>query len=127
MFEKVGDWKRHTTVVHVSYEVYRCSDCSSQKNELFKLRNALRSHLLKRHHRQCLDSELSSFLIAKTQPPPQLACAKLGCERVFREDDIWRTWMEHVGQHMEKGDAVVPGDDLIEWAKNSPTVVDAGL
>jgi hypothetical protein len=60
----------------------------------------------------------SSCLVIRRQPPQRSACPKSDCQSVFEGAGSWDEWTEHVGRHMEKGDAPRLGVDrmLAKWA-----------
>lgn len=47
-------------------------------------------------------------LVTRRRPPQKAKCPKPGCEGRFDGAAAWDEWTEHVGRHMEKGEA----DDL---------------
>jgi len=59
-----------------------------------------------------------SCLVIRRQPPQRSACPKPDCQSVFEGAGSWDEWTEHVGRHMEKGEAARMGVDrmLAKWA-----------
>jgi len=59
-----------------------------------------------------------SCLVIRRQPPQRSACPKPDCQSVFEGAGSWDEWTEHVGRHMEKGEATRMGVDrmLAKWA-----------
>jgi hypothetical protein len=59
-----------------------------------------------------------SCLVTRRQPPMKSACPKSDCQTVFEGVGSWDEWTEHVGRHMEKGEAQRMGVDrlLAKWA-----------
>ena len=59
-----------------------------------------------------------SCLVTRRQPPQRSACPKPDCASVFEGPTSWDEWTEHVGRHMEKGEASRLGVDrlLAKWA-----------
>jgi hypothetical protein len=60
----------------------------------------------------------ASCLVVRRKPPQRSACPRPGCSSVFEGAGAWDEWTEHVGRHMEKGEAGRMGVDrwLAEWA-----------
>ncbi|KAF3000506.1 hypothetical protein E8E14_006247 [Neopestalotiopsis sp. 37M] len=60
----------------------------------------------------------TSCLITRRKPPQRSACPKPDCASVFEGPTSWDEWTEHVGRHMEKGEAARLGVDrlLAKWA-----------
>jgi hypothetical protein len=60
----------------------------------------------------------ASCLVIRRQPPQRSACPKPDCSNVFEGAGSWDDWTEHVGRHMEKGEAGRLGVDrlLAKWA-----------
>ncbi|KAF4629681.1 hypothetical protein G7Y89_g8464 [Cudoniella acicularis] len=60
----------------------------------------------------------NSCLVIRRQPPLRSACPKPDCANVFEGAGSWDDWTEHVGRHMEKGEAGRLGVDrlLARWA-----------
>lgn len=60
----------------------------------------------------------TSCLVTRRQPPQRSACPKPDCSNVFEGTGSWDDWTEHVGRHMEKGEAGRLGVDklLARWA-----------
>jgi hypothetical protein len=60
----------------------------------------------------------SSCLVIRRQPPQRSACPMADCQSVFEGAGSWDEWTEHVGRHMEKGEAAQMGVDrmLSQWA-----------
>ncbi|KXJ90784.1 hypothetical protein Micbo1qcDRAFT_135059 [Microdochium bolleyi] len=62
----------------------------------------------------------ASCLVVRRRPPQRSACPNPGCGSVFEGVSAWDEWTEHVGRHMEKGEAAggrMGADGLLaEWA-----------
>ncbi|EAQ92260.1 hypothetical protein CHGG_00495 [Chaetomium globosum CBS 148.51] len=60
----------------------------------------------------------TTCLVTRRQPPQRSACPKPDCQSVFEGPGSWDEWTEHVGRHMEKGEAHRMGVDqlLAQWA-----------
>jgi len=60
----------------------------------------------------------NTCLVVRRQPPQRSACPKPDCSNVFEGAGSWDDWTEHVGRHMEKGEAGRLGVDsmLSQWA-----------
>jgi len=60
----------------------------------------------------------ATCLVHRRQPPQRTACPKEDCSKVFEGAGSWDDWTEHVGRHMEKGEAGGLGVDklLARWA-----------
>lgn len=60
----------------------------------------------------------ASCLVNRRSPPQRSACPKPDCSNVFEGAGSWDDWTEHVGRHMEKGEANRLGVDrlLARWA-----------
>lgn len=60
----------------------------------------------------------ASCLVIRRSPPQRSACPKPDCANVFEGAGSWDDWTEHVGRHMEKGEANRLGVDrlLARWA-----------
>ena len=130
-YTTIGDWKCHTTQRHLRQHLYLCSCCPPPKRahgkpKVFTMKGQFRRHLHQMHPHVCFEEMEASSLIAGKQPPHQLACAKPGCERRFEPRFGWKSWLDHVGQHMQDGEATQPGTDLIEWAQDSMLAVRGG-
>ncbi|KAK5632124.1 hypothetical protein RRF57_007838 [Xylaria bambusicola] len=59
-----------------------------------------------------------SCLVTRRRPPQSSACPKADCASIFEGPTSWDEWTEHVGRHMEKGEADRLGVDrlLAKWA-----------
>lgn len=57
-------------------------------------------------------------LVTRRKPPQRSACPKPDCANIFEGAGSWDDWTEHVGRHMEKGEASRLGVDrlLARWA-----------
>lgn len=142
-FGSKNEWKRHIASQHLCLQFYRCSACpynanspDSRGNE-FNRKDLFTQHLRRMHapaqvkrsgssadvkaqadwEAQVKDMQ-HSCLVTRRRPPQQSACPKPGCGIVFDGASAWDDWTEHVGRHMERGDAdnLAPDRLLIAWA-----------
>lgn len=140
-FGSKNEWKRHIASQHLCLTYYRCSSCpqgtGDGKGNEFNRKDLFTQHLRRMHApfsiKKALnktDSKLqqdweahvkdmqSSCLVIRRQPPQRSACPKADCQSVFEGAGSWDEWTEHVGRHMEKGEASQMGVDrmLSQWA-----------
>ncbi|ORY57261.1 uncharacterized protein BCR38DRAFT_490230 [Pseudomassariella vexata] len=140
-FGSKNEWKRHIASQHLCLQYYRCSSCSQStvegKGNEFNRKDLFTQHLRRMHAPFAIkkaiakgDSKLqvewethvkemqTSCLVTRRQPPQRSACPKPDCASVFEGPTSWDEWTEHVGRHMEKGEANRLGVDrlLAKWA-----------
>jgi hypothetical protein len=140
-FGSKNEWKRHIASQHLCLQYYRCSSCSQSsaegKGNEFNRKDLFTQHLRRMHAPFAIkkaltknDSKLQlewetrvkemqqSCLVTRRRPPQHSACPKAGCTSTFEGPSSWDEWTEHVGRHMEKGEADRLGvDDLLaKWA-----------
>ncbi|KAH8671338.1 hypothetical protein BX600DRAFT_480476 [Xylariales sp. PMI_506] len=140
-FGSKNEWKRHIASQHLCLQYYRCSACPQStvegKGNEFNRKDLFTQHLRRMHAPFAIkkaiakgDSKLqvdwethvkemqTSCLITRRQPPQRSACPKPDCASVFEGPTSWDEWTEHVGRHMEKGEAGRLGVDrlLAKWA-----------
>ncbi|KAK3989238.1 hypothetical protein QBC44DRAFT_86051 [Cladorrhinum sp. PSN332] len=140
-FGSKNEWKRHIASQHLCLTYYRCSSCpqgsGDGKGNEFNRKDLFTQHLRRMHApfsiKKALtktDSKLQqeweahvkemqqSCLVIRRQPPQRSACPKADCQSVFEGAGSWDEWTEHVGRHMEKGEANQMGVDrmLSQWA-----------
>jgi hypothetical protein len=140
-FGSKNEWKRHIASQHLCLTYYRCSSCPQStvegKGNEFNRKDLFTQHLRRMHAPFAIkkaiakgDSKLqlewethvkdmqASCLVIRRQPPQRSACPKQDCSSVFEGAGSWDDWTEHVGRHMEKGDAPRLGVDrlLARWA-----------
>ncbi|KAI1487342.1 hypothetical protein F5X96DRAFT_650310 [Biscogniauxia mediterranea] len=140
-FGSKNEWKRHIASQHLCLQYYRCSSCSQGtidgKGNEFNRKDLFTQHLRRMHAPFAIkkalakgDSKLQadwethvkemqqSCLVTRRQPPQRSACPKPDCASVFEGPTSWDEWTEHVGRHMEKGEAGRLGVDrlLAKWA-----------
>ena len=140
-FGSKNEWKRHIASQHLCLTYYRCSSCPQSspdgKGNEFNRKDLFTQHLRRMHApfsiKKALnkgDSKLhaeweahvkdmqQSCLVIRRQPPQRSACPKADCQSVFEGPGSWDEWTEHVGRHMEKGEASRMGVDrmLAKWA-----------
>lgn len=140
-FGSKNEWKRHIASQHLCLTYYRCSSCPQSsvegKGNEFNRKDLFTQHLRRMHAPFAIkkaitkgDSKLqvewethvkemqTSCLITRRQPPQRSACPKPDCASVFEGPTSWDEWTEHVGRHMEKGEAARLGVDrlLAKWA-----------
>lgn len=140
-FGSKNEWKRHITSQHLCLQYYRCSECSQSaiegKGNEFNRKDLFTQHLRRMHAPSQIkrpgtkDSKVQeeweykvrsmqeSCLVTRRKPPQKCACPKPECLHVFVGPSAWDEWTEHVGRHMEKGEAGNLGVDqcLIDWAE----------
>ncbi|KAI1081078.1 hypothetical protein F5B20DRAFT_536696 [Whalleya microplaca] len=140
-FGSKNEWKRHIASQHLCLQYYRCSSCPQTtvegKGNEFNRKDLFTQHLRRMHAPFAIkkaiakgDSKLQvdwethvkemqqSCLVTRRQPPQRSACPKPDCASVFEGPTSWDEWTEHVGRHMEKGEAARLGVDrlLAKWA-----------
>jgi hypothetical protein len=140
-FGSKNEWKRHIASQHLCLTYYRCSSCPQStvegKGNEFNRKDLFTQHLRRMHAPFAIkkaiakgDSKLqlewethvkemqNSCLVIRRQPPQRSACPKPDCANVFEGAGSWDDWTEHVGRHMEKGEAGRLGVDrmLARWA-----------
>ncbi|POS85393.1 hypothetical protein EPUL_002284 [Erysiphe pulchra] len=140
-FGSKNEWKRHIASQHLCLTYYRCSSCphstAEGKGNEFNRKDLFTQHLRRMHAPFAIKKSLNkddtklqaeweahvkdmqnSCLVIRRQPPHRSACPKPGCLSVFEGAGSWDDWTEHVGRHMEKGEADSMGVDrlLAKWA-----------
>ncbi|KAK9782763.1 hypothetical protein AB5N19_09346 [Seiridium cardinale] len=140
-FGSKNEWKRHIASQHLCLTYYRCSSCPQSsvegKGNEFNRKDLFTQHLRRMHAPFAIKKALAkgdgklqvewethvkemqtSCLITRRQPPQRSACPKPDCASVFEGPTSWDEWTEHVGRHMEKGEAARLGVDrlLAKWA-----------
>lgn len=140
-FGSKNEWKRHIASQHLCLTYYRCSACPQStvegKGNEFNRKDLFTQHLRRMHAPFAIkkalakgDSKLqvewevhvkemqTNCLVIRRQPPQRSACPKQDCSNIFEGAGSWDDWTEHVGRHMEKGDAPRLGVDrlLAKWA-----------
>ena len=140
-FGSKNEWKRHIASQHLCLTYYRCSSCPQStvegKGNEFNRKDLFTQHLRRMHAPFAIkkaiakgDSKLqlewethvkemqASCLVTRRCPPTQSACPKANCSNLFEGTGSWDDWTEHVGRHMEKGEASPLGIDrlLAKWA-----------
>jgi hypothetical protein len=140
-FGSKNEWKRHIASQHLCLTYYRCSSCPQStvegKGNEFNRKDLFTQHLRRMHAPFAIkkaiakgDSKLqlewethvkemqASCLVIRRSPPQRSACPKPDCSNVFEGAGSWDDWTEHVGRHMEKGEAGRLGVDrlLAKWA-----------
>jgi hypothetical protein len=140
-FGSKNEWKRHIASQHLCLTYYRCSSCPQStiegKGNEFNRKDLFTQHLRRMHAPFAIkkaiskaDNKLqlewethvkdmqSNCLVIRRQPPQRSACPKPDCANVFEGAGSWDDWTEHVGRHMEKGEAGRLGVDkfLARWA-----------
>ncbi len=140
-FGSKNEWKRHIASQHLCLTYYRCSSCPQStaegKGNEFNRKDLFTQHLRRMHAPFAIKKALSkadsklqaeweqhvkdmqaSCLVHRRQPPQRSACPKPDCSNVFEGAGSWDDWTEHVGRHMEKGEAGRLGVDrlLAKWA-----------
>lgn len=140
-FGSKNEWKRHIASQHLCLQYYRCSACPQSsadgKGNEFNRKDLFTQHLRRMHApavfkkpgtkpEPALVAEWeahvkemqASCLVTRRQPPQRSSCPKPDCQSVFEGAGSWDEWTEHVGRHMEKGEADRMGVDrlLAEWA-----------
>ncbi|KAI6782681.1 uncharacterized protein J7T54_000824 [Emericellopsis cladophorae] len=150
-FGSKNEWKRHITSQHLCLQYYRCSACPNSsvegKGSEFNRKDLFTQHLRRMHapfqvkrppskvdNKIEIDWEVrvkqmqESCLVQRRHPPQKGACPKLGCSNMFEGHTAWDEWTEHVGRHMEKGEAGGIGVDqnLIDWALQEKIIASKG-
>ncbi|KAK4244607.1 hypothetical protein C7999DRAFT_17150 [Corynascus novoguineensis] len=150
-FGSKNEWKRHISSQHLCLQYYRCSSCPQSsadgKGNEFNRKDLFTQHLRRMHAPFAIkksiskgDSKLQSewdahvkemqttCLVTRRQPPQRSACPKPDCQSVFEGPGSWDEWTEHVGRHMEKGEASRMGIDrlLAKWALDEGIIEDLG-
>lgn len=140
-FGSKNEWKRHIASQHLCLQYYRCSSCpqtsgADGKGNEFNRKDLFTQHLRRMHAPFAIKKALkgdaklqaeweghvkdmqTSCLVTRRQPPQRSACPKEDCQTVFEGAGSWDEWTEHVGRHMEKGEAGRMGVDklLAKWA-----------
>ncbi|KAI1657372.1 hypothetical protein F4813DRAFT_87347 [Daldinia decipiens] len=140
-FGSKNEWKRHIASQHLCLQYYRCSSCPQStvegKGNEFNRKDLFTQHLRRMHAPFAIkkalakgDSKLQldwethvkdmqqTCLVTRRQPPQRSSCPKSDCASVFEGPTSWDEWTEHVGRHMEKGEAGRLSVDrlLAKWA-----------
>ncbi|KAI0206880.1 hypothetical protein F4808DRAFT_10670 [Astrocystis sublimbata] len=140
-FGSKNEWKRHIASQHLCLQYYRCSSCPQSsiegKGNLFNRKDLFTQHLRRMHAPFAIKKALAkddsnqkaewenhvkemqqSCLVTRRRPPQSSACPKPHCASKFEGPTSWDEWTEHVGRHMEKGEADGLGVDplLTKWA-----------
>ncbi|KAF4504102.1 hypothetical protein G6O67_008715 [Ophiocordyceps sinensis] len=140
-FGSKNEWKRHIASQHLCLQYYRCSQCPQStaegKGNEFNRKDLFTQHLRRMHAPFQVKRAMSkgetkllaeweehvknmqqTCLVTRRQPPQRSACPKPGCQHDFSGVGSWDEWTEHVGRHMEKGEAQGLGVDslLAQWA-----------
>ncbi|KAI5861215.1 hypothetical protein GGS23DRAFT_158421 [Durotheca rogersii] len=140
-FGSKNEWKRHIASQHLCLQYYRCSSCphtaAEGKGNEFNRKDLFTQHLRRMHAPFAIkkaivkgDSKLQvdwenhvkemqqSCLVTRRKPPQRSSCPKQDCGNFFEGPTSWDEWTEHVGRHMEKGEASRLGVDrlLAKWA-----------
>ncbi|PFH56847.1 hypothetical protein XA68_15864 [Ophiocordyceps unilateralis] len=140
-FGSKNEWKRHIASQHLCLQYYRCSECpqgaAEGKGNEFNRKDLFTQHLRRMHApfhvkramtkgdtklladwEESVKNMQQSCLVTRRQPPQRSACPKPGCQHEFSGAGSWDEWTEHVGRHMEKGEAQSLGVDalLARWA-----------
>lgn len=140
-FGSKNEWKRHISSQHLCLQYYRCSECpqgtAEGKGNEFNRKDLFTQHLRRMHApfhvkramtkgdtklladwEESVKNMQQSCLVTRRQPPQRSACPKPGCQHEFSGAGSWDEWTEHVGRHMEKGEAQSLGVDslLARWA-----------
>lgn len=150
-FGSKNEWKRHISSQHLCLQYYRCSSCPQSsadgKGNEFNRKDLFTQHLRRMHAPFAIKKALSkgdtklqaewdthvkemqtTCLVTRRQPPQRSACPKPDCQSVFEGPGSWDEWTEHVGRHMEKGEAHRMGVDqlLAKWALDECIIEDHG-
>ena len=150
-FGSKNEWKRHIASQHLCLTFYRCSSCSKTtadgKGNEFNRKDLFTQHLRRMHaphdiRRALQKGEAKSeadwdarvrelqqtCLVTRRHPPQHSACPKEGCGMTFDGASAWDDWTEHVGRHMEKGEAQRLGVDelLTKWALEEGVIEKVG-
>ena len=141
-FGSKNEWKRHIASQHLCLQYYRCSSCPQHhsadgKGNEFNRKDLFTQHLRRMHAPFAIKKSISkgysklqaewdahvkemqtTCLVTRRQPPQRSACPKPDCQSIFEGPGSWDEWTEHVGRHMEKGEAQRLGVDplLAKWA-----------
>lgn len=140
-FGSKNEWKRHIASQHLCLTFYRCTSCPQStaegKGNEFNRKDLFTQHLRRMHAPFAVkksiakgDSKMQlewdahvkvmqqTCLVVRRQPPMKSACPKAECQTVFEGVGSWDEWTEHVGRHMERGEAQRMGVDrlLAQWA-----------
>jgi hypothetical protein len=140
-FGSKNEWKRHIASQHLCLQYYRCSSCPQSsvegKGNEFNRKDLFTQHLRRMHAPFAIKKALSkgdtklqiewethvkdmqqTCLVTRRRPPQRSACPKADCASIFEGPTSWDEWTEHVGRHMEKGEADRLGVDrlLAKWA-----------
>lgn len=140
-FGSKNEWKRHIASQHLCLQYYRCSQCPQSavegKGNEFNRKDLFTQHLRRMHapfqvkramsngetkHLEEWEEHVKNMqqtcLMTRRQPPQRSACPKPGCQHAFDGPGSWDEWTEHVGRHMEKGEAQSLSVDglLAQWA-----------
>ncbi|KAI0142226.1 hypothetical protein GGR57DRAFT_393998 [Xylariaceae sp. FL1272] len=139
-FGSKNEWKRHIASQHLCLQYYRCSACPQSsvegKGNEFNRKDLFTQHLRRMHAPFAIKKSISksdgklqadwedhvksmqqSCLVTRRKPPQRSACPKPGCTSTFEGPTSWDEWTEHVGRHMEKGEAGIGVDRLLsKWA-----------
>ena len=145
-FGSKNEWKRHIASQHLCLTYYRCSQCpqttAEGKGNEFNRKDLFTQHLRRMHAPFQIKKSLkgnekmvqeweahvkemqNSCLVTRRQPPQRSSCPKPECSNVFEGTGSWDDWTEHVGRHMEKGEAGRLGVDqlLAQWAEDEGIV-----
>ncbi|KAL2175861.1 uncharacterized protein P884DRAFT_271177 [Thermothelomyces heterothallicus CBS 202.75] len=150
-FGSKNEWKRHISSQHLCLQFYRCSSCPQSsadgKGNEFNRKDLFTQHLRRMHAPFAIkkaitksDSKLqaewdahvkemqTTCLVTRRKPPQRSACPKPDCQSVFEGPGSWDEWTEHVGRHMEKGEAGRMGVDplLAKWALDEGIIEELG-
>lgn len=140
-FGSKNEWKRHIASQHLCLQYYRCSACTQSsvegKGNEFNRKDLFTQHLRRMHAPFAIKKSLAkgesklqvewethvkdmqqTCLVTRRRPPQSSACPKPDCAMIFEGRASWDEWTEHVGRHMEKGEADRLGVDrlLAKWA-----------
>ncbi|KAF4125996.1 ZnF C2H2 [Geosmithia morbida] len=145
-FGSKNEWKRHITSQHLCLQYYRCSECPQAtiegKGNEFNRKDLFTQHLRRMHapleikRPGSKDAKVQeeweykvrlmqeSCLVTRRKPPQRCACPKPECLHVFDGPSAWDEWTEHVGRHMEKGEAANLTVDqyLVDWAQEETII-----
>ncbi len=150
-FGSKNEWKRHISSQHLCLQYYRCSSCPQSsadgKGNEFNRKDLFTQHLRRMHAPFAIKKSISkgdgklqaewdahvkemqaACLVTRRQPPQRSACPKPDCQSVFEGPGSWDEWTEHVGRHMEKGEANRMGVDrlLAKWALDENIIESLG-
>lgn len=150
-FGSKNEWKRHIASQHLCLQYYRCSQCPQSavegKGNEFNRKDLFTQHLRRMHAPFQVKRAMSkgetkllaewedhvknmqqTCLVTRRQPPQTSACPKPGCHHAFEGPGSWDEWTEHVGRHMEKGEAQSLGVDplLAQWALDEGIIESKG-